>query len=168
MLEEFRQAHPKDPCLDLLLVDYYVLKKDFVRARESTDRLDKALGGDPYLDVLRDNLNVAAGDPKAARDLANRAINEEPGLVPAYLSLLDVSVQEKNFAESLDLLKMLDHKHKIKFGDLTTVPEYAGFVKSPQYQDWLRYLAQRAAKQKANPDKCRPRRKRHPRPSQPG
>ena len=154
MLEEFRQAYPNDPCLDLLLVDYYVLKKDFVRARESTDRLDKAVGGDPYLDVLRANLNMVAGDLKAARELANRAIKEEPGLTSAYASLLGVSVEEKNYAESLDLLRMLDQTHKIRIGDLAGMPEYAGFIKSPQYQEWRKYLAQKAAKQKVNPSKA--------------
>lgn len=28
----------------------------------------------------------------------------------------------------------------MKFGDLTKVPLYAGFVKSPQYREWLAYL----------------------------
>lgn len=151
VLEEFRRAYPHDPCLDLILVDYYVLKKEFVRARESADRLDEAVGGDPYLDVLRANVNMVAGDLKAARDLANRAIKREPGLVPAYVSLLAVSVQEKNFGESLNMLKMLDQKHKIKIGDLTAVPEYSGFVKSPQYQEWLKYLAGKADGAKSMP-----------------
>jgi hypothetical protein len=154
VLEEFRHAYPKDPCLDLLLIDYYVLKKDFVRAKESTDRLDEAVGGDPYLAVLRADLNVAAGDLKSARDLANRAIKEEPGLAPAYVSLLAVSVQEKNFAESLDLLKMLDQKQMMEIGDLTAVPEYAGFVKSPQYQEWLNYRAPKAGQPKSEPGKA--------------
>jgi hypothetical protein len=154
VLEEFRQAYPQDPCLDLLLIDYYALKNDFVRAKESIDRLDKAVGGDPYLNVLRANLSMVGGDLKAARDFAKFAIKEELGLIPAYLSLLAVSLREENFKESLDLLKMLDQEFKLAFNDLTTVSEYAGFVKTPQYQEWLKYLAQRAGQEKAKPSRA--------------
>ena len=42
MLEDFRKAYPNDPCLDLLLIDYYVLKKDFANARRaSTDWINR-------------------------------------------------------------------------------------------------------------------------------
>jgi hypothetical protein len=104
--------------------------------------------------VVRANLSVVAGELKPAREFAQRAIREEPGLVPAYLSLLDVSVHGGNFEESLDLLKMLDQKFKIEFNELTSLPAYAGFVKSPQYQEWLKYLAQKAEHQKARPGKA--------------
>ena len=146
VLEDYRQTFPHDPCLDLLLIDYYFQKKDYARATECTDRLDKAVGGDPYLNVLRASLSAVAGDLKEARELANRAVNEEPSLAPGYFALLDISLQEKKYKEALDLLETLDQTFKIKFSDLATEPDYAGFVKSPQYQEWLKYVAQKAAK----------------------
>ncbi len=45
VLEDFRKLYPNDACLDLLLIDYYTLKKDFPRALESIDRLDRGLWG---------------------------------------------------------------------------------------------------------------------------
>jgi lipopolysaccharide biosynthesis regulator YciM len=135
------------------LVDYYILKSDYAHANGCIDRLDKAIGGDPYLNVLRAGLGAVTSDFKAAREFVDRALKEEPGLVPGYFALLDISLQEKTYKEALDLLKTLDQTFKIKFSDLATEPDYAGCVKSPQYQEWLKYLAQKAAKQKASPTK---------------
>jgi hypothetical protein len=41
------------------------------------------------------------------------------------------------------------------YNDLKTVPAYAGFVKSPQYPEWLKYLAQKGSGQKASPAKTK-------------
>jgi hypothetical protein len=44
---------------------------------------------------------------------------------------------EKNFDESLRLLTVMETKSFLKDPDLTSLPIYAEFVKSPQYQTWL-------------------------------
>ena len=51
----------------------------------------------------------------------------------------------------------------MKFDDLTTVPEYAGFVKSPQYQEWLKYLAKERPSRRSQRARRRPRQKHEPR-----
>ena len=143
VLEDFRQLFPKDPCLDLLLIDYYTLKKDFPQAMESIDRLEKTVGGDPYLDVLRAGISDAKGELTEAKKFADHAMQEEPTLVPAYFTAVSISMKAGKFEETLGLLKALDQKFKMQFNDLKAVPEYAGFVKSPQYPQWLDYLAKR-------------------------
>ncbi len=143
VLEDFRTAYPLDPCLDLLLIDYYLMKKDYAHADESINRLDKAVGGDPYLNVMRSAVRTAAGDLKAARGFADRAIEAEPTLVSAYFAMLDISIEEGDHKKSLELLKKLDQTFKTKFDDLSTAPEYAGFVKSLEYKEWLQYLARK-------------------------
>jgi hypothetical protein len=149
VLDDFRKAYPQEPCLDLLLIDYYTLKKDYVHANESTDRLDKSVGGDPYLNVIRAGLSAASGDLKQARTFARRAVKEEPTLIQAYFAVLGYSIQDKSYQESLETLKKLDQTFKMKFNDLSKVPEYAGFAKSPKYQEWLLYLAHKDAEPKA-------------------
>jgi hypothetical protein len=153
VLEEFRQLYPQDPCLDLLLIDYYFMKNDYARVNESTNRLDKSLGGDPYLNVLRSNMSASGGDLKAARGFADRAIKEEPTLASGYLALLNVSILERTHKESLELLKKLDKTFRTKFDDLSKVPEYAEFARSPEYKEWLQYLAEKTAKPRGAPVK---------------
>jgi hypothetical protein len=157
VLDDFRKFYSQDPCLELLLIDYYTLKKNYARLNQSIDRLDKSVGGDPYLNVMRVGVKTIEGDYKEARAAAYRGIKEEPTLIQAYYALLGVSIQDKNYKETLDTLEKLDQTFHVKMNDLSTVPEYAGFVKSPQYQEWLRYLSKkntaRQPKKPASPAK---------------
>ena len=79
MLEDFRKYYSQDPCLDLLLIDYYTLKKDYAQAIPCVDRLDKSVGGDPYLNVLRAASTSAAGHlNEACRGLPYAASRKSP------------------------------------------------------------------------------------------
>jgi hypothetical protein len=152
-LEELRSLDPNDPCLDLLSIDYYTLKKDFPKALESVDKLDRAIGGDLYLNVLRATIVEAAGDRGRARKFANLAIRHAPGLVSTYFTLIGLSRKDERYEETLTTLETIDQKFQMKFNDLKTVPKYSGFVKSPQYQQWLEYLDRKDNAQKERQDR---------------
>jgi hypothetical protein len=147
VLEDFRNLYPKDPCLDLLLIDYHTMKKDFPQALESIDRLDKAVGGDPHLNVVRAGISEKSGDLAAAARFAGLAMEQEPTLLTAYFTAIGISLKAAKYDETLAGLKALDQKFKMQFNDMKTVLEYAGFVKSPQYPQWLSYLAQKGKPQ---------------------
>ena len=53
VMEDFQKFFPNDPTGDLILMDTWLIKKKYKEFQNSIDRLDKAVGGDPYLDVLR-------------------------------------------------------------------------------------------------------------------
>jgi len=137
-IQDFIANFPDDPCADLLAIDAYYLKKEFAKALQFVDHLDAAVGGDPYLNVLRSNLFVESGKLLEARKACQKAIEEEPTLKRAYWSLLNVSLQEKKFDETAELLSQLAEKLHEDIGDLTTTPGYAEFVHSPQYQKWMK------------------------------
>jgi hypothetical protein len=151
VLEDFRRLYPKDPCLDMVLVDYYTLKKDYPKVVDSIDRLDKAVGGDPYLNLMRASLSEARGDLSGAAKLAKLAIDREPTILQAYFYLIAITMRQEKYDETLAALKKQDQAFKMVYKDLKTVPAYAGFVKSPQYKEWLQYQAKRASKQKTDP-----------------
>lgn len=135
-MEDFRRYYPDDPCLDLLGIDVYAIRKDYARALASIDRLDRSLGGDPYLSVLRAGMLLRQGNPASARKAALGAIGAEPDLVDGYWTMVTISLEEKAFDDTLKWLKVLRDRFDLAFQDLTTVPEYAEFVRSPQYQAW--------------------------------
>jgi tetratricopeptide (TPR) repeat protein len=144
VLDDFRKLYPDDPCINLLLIDYHTLRKEFPKALASVDGLDQAVGGDQYLNVLRAGISEASGDLEGARKAARKAIAEEPTLVQPYYAIIGLSLKDQKYDETLEMLKLLDQKFHLKFNDLATVPDYAGFVQSPQHQKWLNYLAQKA------------------------
>ena len=145
-LDRFRKAHPNDPAADLLMIDYYTIKMDYDRAGESLDRLDRAVGGDAYLVAVKAALYSEAGRPKDARAAYEKAIAADPKLDIAYSGLISITLEEKDFAATLKWLKKGSATGAIAV-DLQTIkdaPEYADFVKSPEYrklQEWFKKSA---------------------------
>jgi tetratricopeptide (TPR) repeat protein len=136
-LDEFRAAFPRDAGVDLMSIDAYILKERYDDALGAVDRLDASVGGDPYLDVLRANIHIKAGSLDRAHEAASRAAQQEPTLVPAYWSLISIALARKDDAETVRLLTHLRDRMGVQLADLSTIPEYAGFVESMEYRKWL-------------------------------
>jgi hypothetical protein len=59
-------------------------------------------------------------------------------LQEAYWALVAVALYERKFDETLQRLQELDQKFKPNFPDFASLELYAEFIKSPQYQQWLK------------------------------
>jgi hypothetical protein len=136
-IEDFRATHPDEACVELVSIGYYLLVKDHARALACVDRFEKALGGDPYLDVTRANIRTEAKQYDVAKEDARRAIARDPTLQDAYWSLVTISLQERKFADTATLLKQLEDRFRIPFGDMTQLPVFAEFVRSDEYRGWI-------------------------------
>jgi tetratricopeptide (TPR) repeat protein len=136
-MEQYRTLFPGDPSCDLVLIDHSFLKKQFEGALRAIDALDKAVGGDPHLDVLRAKAHAELGNATRAKQCLHKAIDGEPTLKSAYWSLVDISLEEKDHAETARLLNELSDRFNVLFKDLTKQESYKDFVKSPQYREWL-------------------------------
>jgi tetratricopeptide (TPR) repeat protein len=140
VLADFEKFHPDDPCLELILIDALALRKDFPGAIRAVDQLEKSVGGDPYLDVLRSGLRRTQGDLEGSRQFARKAVEREPSLLQGYWALVDGSLKSGKHEETLEYLKEIDRNFIMTFNNMNELPDYAGFVKSPSYAKWLDYL----------------------------
>lgn len=136
-LADFRKYYPNDPSADLLMIDAHFLQRDFDAALAAIDRLDQSIGGDPYLHVLRSSVQIEQNRFTEARDAISKAIEAEPSLIEAYWALLGLSLTQEDFDETARILDLISETFDIEFTDLTEVPEYASFVASPQYAQWI-------------------------------
>jgi hypothetical protein len=137
-IDDYRQFYPDDAAVDLLMLDDLLAKKSFDKALAGVERIDKAVGGDPHLKVIRARVFLKQGKLKDAQKMAEAAAAEEPTLKSAYYFLVDLALKERNFAKTAELLSILESKCHVTFKDLTTVRAYAEFVKSPEYKAWLK------------------------------
>jgi hypothetical protein len=137
-IDDYRKFYPKDASIDLIALDAFAMRKAYNQALLGVDRVDKAVGGDAYLNVLRANLLLSQGKSDEAWKTTEAAIAAEPTLKVAYFSLLGQSLKDRKFAKTAELLSMLEAKFNMKFKDLTTVPAYAEFVKSDDYKKWIK------------------------------
>jgi len=142
-LDDARVLRPNDPTFELVAFDHFQLTRRVDDALNSLQRLEMAIGGDPYIDWLRANVWRGQGDAKQAREACVRAIAKDPNLVDAHWTLLALSVEESNYDTTLAELKRMDSTFDIDWSDLQKTPAYVQFVKSPQWAEWKLWLARK-------------------------
>ena len=89
-----------------------------------------------HLHVLRAGIQYQAGDLPAADAAARKAIAEDPTLEDAYWQVATFSLDTRKYDTTVEMLDLLQKRFGVELEDLTKVPEYAEFVKSPQYRIW--------------------------------
>jgi len=136
-IDDLQKYFPNDPMVNMILIDGYTLREQYGKALEACDQLDKAVGGDPYLKSLRAGVLVKQNKLDAARDMAKKAVVEEPTLLRGYLGLIEISLNRHDFVDTLVWIKKAEGLG-IQFGNIPNAPAYADFVKSPQGKEWLK------------------------------
>jgi len=137
-IEDFEAEFPGDPALDMISIDGNFLRKDYDGAIRSIDRLEKRVGGDPYLRLLRGSVLLEKGDKARGREELRGAVAAEPTLVNGWWTLIKLAIEEKNYKETAELLVGVETRAGVELGDLKGVPTYAGFVKSREYKAWMK------------------------------
>jgi tetratricopeptide (TPR) repeat protein len=145
-IENLRKFHPNDIATDFLSIDYFTRTRQHDQALAAIDRTDAILGGDPAMDVKRGLAHLSAGSFEKARERLKRAIDREPTFEPAYWAMATLTAKEKKFGETAKWLKRYQERLTFEIGDLSTHPDYAEFVKSPQYKEWLKWQKEHAGK----------------------
>ncbi|MBN1908696.1 MAG: hypothetical protein JW818_03065 [Pirellulales bacterium] len=135
---EFRWWHPDDPCLAMIAVQTHVVKGEYAEALACITQTEAALGGDPYQQALRSRIHLAMGESDTARALATEALAEDPTLLLAYSTLMDLALAADDHAETRRLLDLLEAHGPSALGDLSQNPTFARFVQSPEYAAWIK------------------------------
>ncbi len=143
-LERYRKLFPNDPSVDLMSVDYHFLKKDVPELKACLRRIEQAVGADPYLWVLEANLLTTTGQPAEAKKLAEKAIQDEPTLAEAYWSVATAALATDDHQETARVLRQIVEKFDTTDPDgVAATPEYARFVKSPEFAAFRKWYADR-------------------------
>ena len=137
---DYKRLFPGDPSVDIDCLDALLNAKQFAEARQSLDRINTFVGGDPFLLVVRGNTYEAEGGEAnyaKAKECFQKAVAHEPTLRNAYWSLVTLSLKTKQYDQTAEVLTELQQKFHVKINDLTTIPLYADFVKSEEYKKWM-------------------------------
>ncbi len=160
-IDDYRKNHPNDASADLLSIDGDIMKKRYPEALASVDRLDKSVGGDPHLDLTRAGIQIEAKNYDEARALAHKLIEAEPDNSNGHWTLVNLSLKTGKYDDTLAELRILKNEYHLTFQDMSKVPEYSGFVKSRQYQEWLKEQTPKKPVYEAErPRRRRPQRRR--------
>ena len=135
--ERFISSFPKDETADLYRAILFQVKKEYAKAIAAIDALQRSIP-DPYLDVYRAKVCLLAEDFAKAREGAEKAVRNEPGLPVAWWTLIGVCLRQKDFKATAGYLSSAEKKLNVTLGDLTKTPGYEEFVESQDYKDWLK------------------------------
>jgi hypothetical protein len=87
-LNEYKTNFPHDPNLGLLMLDAYVMEKDYSSALAAINRLDTALHKDPFLDYYRGLVYKLMDDPGRSRFCLEQLHNSMPRFGKGVVELL--------------------------------------------------------------------------------
>jgi hypothetical protein len=93
-LKEYKATFPHDPNLGLLMLDAYVMEKDYPAAMGAVNNLDSALNKDPFLDYYRGLIFKLMVDPQQSRTCLERLHRNMPKFGKGTVELL------ANFADN--------------------------------------------------------------------
>ena len=128
-----------DPRAAFTLLDHYFFEGDIDSAMSIIDVMEKTYGSDGVLFVLRANLEYSRNRFDTALDFAQTAVQLEPDNEDAQWALLSVLIQLGQFAEGVEILKLLESEFSYAFGrdDFNAEPTYSEFVKSVEFNQWI-------------------------------
>ncbi|HCE46556.1 MAG TPA: hypothetical protein DET40_23670 [Lentisphaeria bacterium] len=128
-----------DNSLDGILLNYYILNKDFSKAHGCLDNLYKmTANNDPYLDVKRGDIFLEEGKLNEAEAIIRKGIQREPTMESPYWSLFTVLIAEKKWPDATKTIQSIEKlfNKKLSFADMEKDPEYASLVKTDDYLKW--------------------------------
>ncbi len=126
-----------DSTTDLLMIDLMFLDNQLAEADACIQRVEKVVGGDPYLKVLRANTHRMMKDYEGALKLATEAQSEEPDLFEAVDARLTIHVEQKHYPAIVEEFRELKKKGVIMTRQLLIEDGvYEDFLASPEFAAW--------------------------------
>jgi len=134
-IAHMQQHFPESAALQMLLFQYHSERKEYAKMLGVVDALEKATGDTGYMAYLRGNVFYMQKRIRHARSALREAVRIDPTLEDAYSALVTINLRLKNWEAVSRRLTELQ-KLGVKFGDLTKIPIYSKYVRTPEYQEW--------------------------------
>lgn len=95
-IEEYKKFYPNEPNMQLLLLDGYIINKEYDKALEGVNEIDKMINKDPLLDYYRYLCYNLKQDTANARTSLERLMKNEPNFEDGMLEIIALYLEEKN------------------------------------------------------------------------
>jgi tetratricopeptide (TPR) repeat protein len=134
-LREAAKVH-NSASFQFMLLDLYILAKDYAKAIECLDAFMASVERDAVLLVMKGTLQSNQGNPAAALTTVKEALTLEPDSYPVHNLILDVLLAAKDHAAVADSLRFLEKGGTLQFKGTLTDPIWEDFLKSPASAPW--------------------------------
>ncbi len=137
LVDEYAQQFPNDPSLGLMTIDSAIYRQDTEFLKRSHDQLTGWSGKDPYFSLMVGAAMVAMGAKEDGIQLVGDTDPAPLKIANAHDYRLAIDLAKEDYNAVLKQLRILRDQFGMEFGQLEQAEVFAGFVKSPQYQQWL-------------------------------
>lgn len=137
IVDDFNRIYPNDAAIDLLSIDALIVQEKYNDAIKAVNRLDKAVGTDPYLDDLRASILLMHGKTKEAFETSKKCIQSLPDLLDPHWTYISIVLEMKDFSKVYNGLNHIEKNFEMEFEDLRTLDIYSDFCRSPEGKKWL-------------------------------
>lgn len=124
--------------LQFLLIDHYFLKQQFDQSLRAITAFEQFVGEDGITNLLKCNVQVAAGQTNAAIQSCQHGIDIEPDQASLYWSLVAIGLDLEKPNLVLTVLSQYEQAFAIQFDPvkLTAKPNFAKLASTAEYQRW--------------------------------
>lgn len=138
VLTEYESKFPNDPSLYLVSVDGLIMAEKYDEAIKNINKLDDALGGDDFLNLLRGNVMYTAKNYPKAIEYFSLLTNDYPNFIDAYDSLLTVYVESNDLEKAIEILDVFINNFETSKKDLVEIikENYIEFSKTNEFINW--------------------------------
>ncbi|TVZ55108.1 hypothetical protein OD91_0350 [Lutibacter sp. Hel_I_33_5] len=139
-IEDYKKSFPKDKSLPLISIDGYIINKQFNKAFQNIDILDRYVKGDKLLNFIRGNTFIYQKKIKEALEMFTTVNKDFPKFIDAYESKLMIYLEQHNHEKAIEILDVLNNDFKTNKEDITLniANNYPNFIKSKAYENWYK------------------------------
>ncbi|KAB1159581.1 hypothetical protein F7018_04525 [Tenacibaculum aiptasiae] len=137
-IETYEKQFPNDVSLYLVSIDGYILGEKYDEALQAVDNLDKAIGGDSFLNFIRGNIYFLKSEDKKSEDKFKEVVKEYPNFLDAYDSLLSLYIKSNNVKKAIEILNIMVNDFELPKDILfkTLGENYPEFQKKEEIIKW--------------------------------
>ncbi|HEV7782136.1 MAG TPA: hypothetical protein VGO58_12770 [Chitinophagaceae bacterium] len=95
-IEEYKKLYPNEPNMHLLLLDGYIINKEYDKALDGVNQIDKMIDKDPFLDYYRYLVYNLKEKGDSAKISLERLMKNIPDFEDGMLEIIALYIEEDN------------------------------------------------------------------------
>lgn len=135
--KEYRKLFPDDCGLEYMQMNMAMMgHNDTTKLFSAIDALDKRIGGDPYLNIIRSDISYSFNNTVQARSYLEKAIKTDPELEDGYWRLIGLLIDAGKYDDAVSYFPEMQKRFKVNPANFLPRDQYNAFWQAESYKKW--------------------------------
>ena len=104
-IDDYQAMFPDAPNMHLMMIDTYIMRKEYGKAIESIDKVDRLINTDPFLDYMRALMYNLMEKPAEARNHLEKLHSNMPGFDDGAIELIANYIDAGDDSKARSMIK---------------------------------------------------------------